>query len=111
MATDIIFHRFWLDLESILGCFLVLKSEMDTKKTAKKYLRKSHATDPEQTRDFPLWSLKRTEFQDWQTNPGIMTLHWCLAARWRIFTIPTILQLQNCEILEKTGADKSRRFV
>ena len=33
MATDIIFHRFWVDLDSILGCLLVLKPEkMDTKK-------------------------------------------------------------------------------
>ena len=36
IATDIIFHRFWVDLDSILGCFLVLKSEqMDTKKPNK----------------------------------------------------------------------------
>ena len=36
MATDIIFPRFWVDLDSILGCFLVLESEkMDTKKDSK----------------------------------------------------------------------------
>ena len=36
MATDIIFHRFWVDLDSILGCFFVLKSEkMDSKKHSK----------------------------------------------------------------------------
>ena len=53
MATDIIFHRFWVALDSILGCFLKVKSEkMDTKKTAKTYLQKSHAGDPDQSREF-----------------------------------------------------------
>ena len=89
MATDIIFHRFWVELDSILGCFLVLKSEKwRLKNIAKTYLQKSHAGNPDhpdQSRDFPLWSLKRIQgFQDWQPNTGIMTLHWCLAARWRI---------------------------
>ena len=47
MATDLIFQRFWVDLDSILGCFWVLKSEkMDTKNTAKTWLQESHATDP-----------------------------------------------------------------
>ena len=46
MATDIIFHRFWVDLDSVLGCILFLKSEKwIQKKTAKTYLQKSHATD------------------------------------------------------------------
>ena len=36
MATDTFFHRLWLDLDSILEYFLVLKSEeMDTKKNSK----------------------------------------------------------------------------
>ena len=37
MVTDIIFHRFGVDLDSIVGCFLELKSDkMDTKKTQQK---------------------------------------------------------------------------
>ena len=36
MATDIIFPRFWVDVDSILGCFLVLESDkIDTKKDSK----------------------------------------------------------------------------
>ena len=37
MATDIIFHRFWVDLDSILGCFLVLKSERWIQKKQQKH--------------------------------------------------------------------------
>ena len=36
MATDIIFHRFWVDLDSLLGCFLELKSpKMEIEKHSK----------------------------------------------------------------------------
>ena len=36
MATDNIFHRFWVDLDSILACVLVLKSEKkDSKRHSK----------------------------------------------------------------------------
>ena len=37
MATDIIFHRFWVDLDSILGCFLVKIRKNGYKKAQQKH--------------------------------------------------------------------------
>ena len=88
MATDIIFHRFWVDLDSILGCFLGLKSEKWLQKnTAKTYLQKSHERDPRSSGTGscgPLKQSKDPRSQDWEPIEGLETLHWCLAARWRI---------------------------
>ena len=62
MATDIIFHRFWVDLDSILGCFFVLKSEkMDTKK----HSEKSHASDPKRSCEKVMQAIPRDP-----GNPG-----------------------------------------
>ena len=75
MATDIIFHRFWVDLDSILGCFLVLKSEkMIQTNSARTCLQKSHETDPGNPGNGscgPLKQFKDPRSQDWEPNPGI----------------------------------------
>ena len=75
MATDIIFHRFWVDLDSILGCFLVLKSEkMDTKKHSKNIPAKKSCEEPEKSGTAscgPLKQFKDPRSQDWQPNQGI----------------------------------------
>ena len=64
MATDNIFHRFWVELDSILDCFLGLKSEKWIQKnTAKTDLQKSRARNPDQSQEIwqnPLWSFKTT---------------------------------------------------
>ena len=77
MATDTFFHRFWVDLDSILGCFLVLKSEKwIQKKTAKTCLQKSHARDPERSESGscgPLKQFKDPRSQDWEPNPDYDT--------------------------------------
>ena len=79
----IIFHRFGVDLDSILRCFLALKSEkIDTKNTAKTFLQKSHAGHPANSGTGscgPLKQFKDPRSQDWEPNPGIMTFRWCLA--------------------------------
>ena len=85
-------HRFWVDLDSILGCFLMIKSEKRIpKNTAKTYLQKCHAGDPRRSQEiweWILWSLKTIQGSQIQglvnLTKGLETLHWCLAARWRI---------------------------
>ena len=97
MATDTFFHRFWVDLDSILGCFLVLKSEkMDTKKDSKNIPAKKSCDGFRRSREiraWVLWSLKtiqRSQIQGLANlTKALETLHWCLAARWRIVQQPT----------------------
>ena len=92
MATDTICHRFWVDFDSILGCFLVLKSENGFKKTQQKHTCKKVTRriqgDPRRSGPGSYGPLK--QFNDSQI-PGLLNLikaleriHWCLAARWRI---------------------------
>ena len=89
MATDIIFHRFYFVLDSIWGWFLVLKSEkMDTKKHSKNIPAKKSRRPSREIWAWVLWSLKtiqRSQIQGLANlTQGLETLHWCLAARWRI---------------------------
>ena len=71
------------------GMFFLLKSEKCIqKKTAKTCLQKSHAVNPERSGNESCGPLK--QFKDPQIlgllnlTKGLETLHWCLAARWRI---------------------------
>ena len=83
------FHRFWADLDSILGCFLLFKSEkMDTKKDSKNIPAKKSCAKFSKSGPGSCGPWK--QFKDSQI-PGLLnltkaleTLHWCLAARWRI---------------------------
>ena len=97
MATDIIFHRFWADFDSILKRFLVIKSEKRIlKNKAKTSLQKYQEVDPRRSREIRawiLWSLKTIQGSQIQglvnLTKGLETLHWCLAARWRINWVMT----------------------
>ena len=74
MATDIILHRFWVDVDSISGCFLVLKSEKtETKNTIKTYLQKSHETDLDQSREIREWILWSCKTIQGSQIPGLGT--------------------------------------
>ena len=77
MATDIIVHRFWVDLDSILGCFFGVKvgkkgyQKTQQKHACKKVTRRipGNPGKPREIRAWILWSLKTIQrppkSQDW----------------------------------------------
>ena len=72
-----------------MGCVLGLRSEkMGTNKHSKNIPAKKSRGPSKEIRAWILWSLKtiqRSQIQGLANlTQGLETLHWCLAARWRI---------------------------